>query len=439
MEKILSKIENNDAKIGIIGLGYTGLPLAITFAKEFQVVGYDTNRDIVNSLLGVKSHIKDIKEEDIRRYLNKTLFLTDDYKELSKCDFIIICVPTPLTDEKEPDLSYIKDACETILKILKRGHFIILESTTYPGTTEEVVVPLIEKSGLKIGVDFGVAYSPERVDPGSSHKIENVPKIVAGINEQCTRIVKTLYERVINVVIKVEDCKTAEATKIFENIFRDVNIALVNEFALICEKMGIDVWDVIDAAATKPYGFMPFYPGPGVGGHCIPLDPYYMSYKAKKFGIIPRFIEMSGEINEFMRVHAVNLATAGLSQANLEISRSTVGVIGLAYKKDVEDTRESPSKKIIEEIVGSGGKIKTYDPYVEFIDTNFGRYYSEKSIENALNDADCAIFVTDHEIIKANDLNKLVKCMRHQIVVDCRNIFDYSEAHDFIYLGIGKK
>ena len=439
MKELLAKIENGSAKIGIIGLGYTGLPLVILFAKKFYVVGYDKNEKVINALLKGESHIKDVKNEELRNYLNKTFFPTDKYEEFKKCDFIIICVPTPLTKEKEPDLSYIKGACEEITKILKMGHFIILESTTYPGTTEEIVVPMLEKSGLKAGIDFGVAYSPERIDPGSSHKVENIPKIVAGINQDCTDITAELYKSIIEAgVVKVKDCKTAEATKIFENIFRDINIALVNEFALICERMGIDIWSVINAASSKPFGFMPFYPGPGVGGHCIPLDPYYMSYKAKKFGFIPRFIELSGEINDFMRIHAVNLAEHGLSKVGLSIRGAIIAVIGLAYKKDIDDVRESPAKKIIEEIVMSNGTVKVYDPYVKSIETDCGEYFSEKNLEEALSGVDCAIFVTDHAAIRNNNLNELVKYMRHPIIVDCRNIFDGTKTSDFIYLGIGK-
>lgn len=435
----MEKIRNKSAKIGIFGLGYTGLPLALIFSKKFQVVGYDVNTEVINTLLNGKSHIRDVKDEQLAKYLNKTLFVTDKYKKLEKCDFIIICVPTPLTKEKEPDLSYIKSACEAITKILRKGHFTILESTTYPGTTEEIVVPILERSGLKAGMDFGVAYSPERIDPGSDHKVENITKIVAGINQECTDIVAELYKSIIDAgIIKVKDCKTAEATKIFENIFRDVNIALVNEFALICEKMGINVWSMIEAASTKPFGFMPFYPGPGVGGHCIPLDPYYMSYKAKKFGLIPRFIELSGEINEFMRIHAVNLAEHGLSKVGLNINESTIAVIGLAYKKDIDDIRESPAKKIIEEIAKSGGNVQVYDPYVKFIETDCGEYFSEKNLEDGLNGVDCAIFVTDHTKIKDNNLNELVKHMRHRVVIDCRNIFSGTKMDNIIYIGLGK-
>ena len=439
MKELPSKIEKGDAKIGIIGLGYTGLPLALIFAKKFHVVGYDVNKKVVSTLMNGESYIKDVENKDLKNYLNKTFVPSNKYEKFKKCDFIIICVPTPLTKEKEPDLNYIKSACEVITKILRKGHFVILESTTYPGTTEEIVVPILEKSGLKAGIDFGVAYSPERIDPGSGHKVESIPKIVAGINQKCTDVVAKLYDCVIDAsIVKVEDCKTAEATKIFENIFRNVNIALVNEFALICEKMGINVWSVIDAATTKPFGFMPFYPGPGVGGHCVPLDPYYMSYKAKKFGFIPRFIELSGEINDFMRIHAVNLAEYGLSKVGLSIRESTIAIIGLAYKKDIDDVRESPAEKIIEEIVNSGGNVKVYDPYVKLIETGCGRYLSEKSIEDVLNNVDCAIFVTDHAAIKNNNLNEIVKYMRHQVIVDCKNMFDEINTDNFTYLGIGK-
>ena len=411
----------------------------MSFAKKFCVVGYDINEDIVNLLLNGKSHIKDVKNEEIKIYLNKTFFPTNKYAGLKKCDFIVICVPTPLTEEKEPDLSYVKSACEVILKILRKGHFIILESTTYPGTTEEIVVPILERSGLKAGVDFGVAYSPERIDPGSGHKVEKIPKIVAGINQVCTDIIAKLYVCIINAdVVKVKDCRTAEATKIFENIFRNVNIALVNEFALICERMEINVWDVIDAASTKPFGFMPFYPGPGVGGHCIPLDPYYMSYKAKKFGFIPRFIELSGEMNDFMRIHALNLIEKGLEEVGKKIYNANIAIMGLAYKKDIDDTRESPAKKIVEELVNFSAKIKVYDPYVNAIETRFGMFVSENCIEDASRDVDCAVFITDHNEFNNINLEKIQKLMRHPVIIDCRNIFKNVDDGSIIYYGIGK-
>lgn len=437
MEQLISKIENRDAKIGIIGLGYVGLPLAIIFAKNFQTVGYDVDRETIEILNKGNSHVKDISNSTLNKYLNKTFFPTNNWDEMANCDFFIVCVPTPLDREKEPDLSYVKTASKAISIILKRGQFVILESTTYPGTTEKIVKPILEKSGLKAGQDFGLCFSPERIDPGSSYELEKIPKIVGGINSRCTEIVAKLYESEFNEVVKVKDSRTAEAVKIFENIFRNVNIALVNEFALICEKMDINVWDVIDAAATKPFGFMRFYPGPGIGGHCIPLDPFYMSYAAKKYGIIPRFIELSGEINDFMRLHVINLTDYALSKIGLDFTNATISVMGLSYKRGIDDTRESPAKKIIEEIINMGGKVKAYDPHAKFIDTQYGKIYSEENLVETVKSSDCAIFLTDHEEFSDINLDKMSKYMKHAIIVDCRNIFN-PDNNKILYIGLGK-
>jgi len=438
MKSLLSKIKNRSARIGIIGLGYTGLPLAIAFAKKFGVVGYDINEKTVNLLLSGKSHILDVSDIELKKYLNNSFHPTSDFKKLEECDFIIICVPTPLTAEKEPDLSYIKSACETIARILRRGHVVILESTTYPGTTEEVVIPILERNGLKAGVDFRVAYSPERIDPGNTrYTVNKTPKVVGGTNEECTEIAVTLYRSIIEKVVKVRDTRTAEAVKMVENIFRNVNVALVNELSLIFEKMGIDTWEVIDAAATKPYGFMPFYPGPGVGGHCIPLDPFYMSYIAKRYGFIPRFIETSGEINEFMKLHVVNLVENGLKKVGKKIHGSKIAVMGLAYKKNINDTRESPSIKIIEELANLGADVRAYDPYVKLIETKTGGFYSERNIEDTLKGADCAVFVVDHDIFKEIILGQIVGLMASSVVVDCKNIFN-NKVDNIIYIGVGK-
>lgn len=439
MKNLLMKIKDKTARIGIIGLGYTGLPLAIAFAKKFNVVGYDIKEKTADYLLGGKSHIRDVNDDMIKKYLNKSFYPTTDHKELEECDFIIICVPTPLTAEKEPDISYIKNACETIAMILRlrRGQFVILESTTYPGTTEEVVIPILERSGLKAGIDFGVAYSPERIDPGNKkYTVEKIPKVVGGINEECTEIAAELYGSIIEEVIKVNDAKTAEAVKMVENIFRNVNIALVNELSLIFEKMGINTWEVINAAATKPYGFMPFYPGPGVGGHCIPLDPFYMSYIAKRYGFIPRFIETSGEINEFMKIHAVNLVEKGLKKVGKKIRGAKITVMGLAYKRNIDDTRESPSIKIIEELVNLGAEIKVYDPYLKSIKTKVGEVHSEKNVEDALRGADCAVFVVDHDSFKGIEMERIKELMGSPVVVDCKNVF--KRTANVVYLGIGK-
>ena len=437
MKNLLLKIKDKTARIGIIGLGYTGLPLAIAFAKKFNVVGYDIREKTVDYLLGGKSHILDVGDSGLKQYLNKSFYPTTDHKELEECNFIIICVPTPLTAEKEPDLRYIKSASETIAKILRMGQFVILESTTYPGTTEEVVIPILERSGLKAGIDFGVAYSPERIDPGNKeYTVEKIPKIVGGVNEECTEIAAELYGRIIAEVIKVNDAKTAEAVKMVENIFRNVNIALVNELSLIFEKMGINTWEVIDAAATKPYGFMAFYPGPGVGGHCIPLDPFYMSYIAKRYGFIPRFIETSGEINEFMKVHVVNLVEKGLRKVDKTVYEAKITVMGLAYKKNIDDARESPSIKIIEELVNLGAEVRVYDPYVKSIKTKVWEFYSEKSVEDALRGMDCAVFVVDHDVFKEKRMGWMRGLMMSPVVVDCKNVFD--KGSGVVYQGIGK-
>lgn len=437
MNHLVQKIETNKACVGIVGLGYVGLPLAIAFSKKYNTVGYDVYDKCIENLLSGKSHILDVLDRTLQTYLGKSFFPTKNPEDLKKCDFLIICVPTPLSEKKEPDLTYIKTACNTISKILHKGQFVILESTTYPGTTEEVVLPILESSGLKVVDDFGLAYSPERIDPGNKQfSVESTPKIVGGVNEEATDITALLYGSIINKIIKVKDTKTAEAVKIVENIFRNVNIALVNELALIFEKMGIDTWEVINAASSKPYGFMPFYPGPGVGGHCIPLDPYYMSYKAKKFGFIPRFIETSGEINSFMEIHSVNLIQKGLENVSKKIYGSKIAVLGISYKKNIDDTRESPSIKIIEELIDLGAKIKIYDPFANSVKTKAGKFYSEARIEDALKDSDCAIFITDHDSFRDLDIREVCKLLKHPICIDCKNLFKKTE--NIIYYGIGK-
>jgi UDP-N-acetyl-D-glucosamine dehydrogenase len=382
----------------------------------------------------------DVTDEELQARLNRSFFPYSEESCIRECDFILMCVPTPLIREKEPDLSYIKRCSETIGRFLRKGQFVILESTTYPGTTDEVVVPILERTGLKAGTDFGVAYSQERVDPGNKeYSVQNVPKVVGGIDPECTLVAAALYGSVIPTIIMVKDCRTAEACKLLENIFRSVNIALVNEMALTFEKMDIDIWEVIEAAATKPYGFMPFYPGPGIGGHCIPLDPYYLAYKARRYGVIPRFIELAGEINDFMRLHAVNLAEAGLKRIGKSFCNSSIAVVGLSYKKDIDDSREAPGKKVIEEIVGQGGKIKVYDPYVGEIETHVGSFKSEPSLAAALKDIDCAIFLVEHARFAGLKAEYFLHLMAHPpVVIDCKNIFKAQDMEGAVYLAIGK-
>lgn len=437
MKELFTKIEDRKVIIGIIGQGYVGLPLAMAYSKEFRVYGYDISEEVIGKLKRGKSHIQDVSDAVLTNMLQKKYLPTSDSADLRLCDVIIICVPTPLTEDKLPDMSYIKSACNTICTVLHKGQFIILESTTYPGTTNEVVIPMLEKTGLKAGMDFGVAYSPERVDPGNvKFSIDKIPTIVGGINAECTDIAAALYGAIVDTVVPVSDARTAESVKMVENIFRNVNIALVNEMALIFERMGINTWEVIEAAATKPYGYMPFYPGPGIGGHCIPLDPFYMSYKAKKFGFIPRFIDTSAEINEYMKVHVVNLIERGLNKKNKKINGAKITIMGLAYKKNIGDTRESPAIKIIEEIVNLGGNVRVYDPHARSIITKAGEFFSVESIDNALTGAECSVFITDHNEFSTIHMEKIIELMDTPIVIDTKNIF--SSSAEIVYLGIGK-
>jgi UDP-N-acetyl-D-glucosamine dehydrogenase len=437
MRDLLSDIQHKRVKIGILGQGYVGLPLALTFAKKFTVIGYDINEKMIEQLKRGSSPIDDIDDMTLVQYLNKTYYPSNNPDDLKQCCIFIICVPTPLTADKLPNLAYIKSACDTIAGFLLYGHFIVLESTTYPGTTEEVVVPILEETGLKAGIDFGVAYSPERIDPGNHQfTVEKIPKVIGGISEECTDIAAALYGQVIEKIVRVKNARTAESVKMVENIFRNVNIALVNELSLIFEKMNVDTWEVIDGAATKPYGYMPFYPGPGVGGHCIPLDPFYLSYKAKKFGFIPRFIDTSAEINEFMKMHVINLGERGLKSKGKSIYKAKISVFGLAYKKNINDVRESPAIEIIDELINLGAEVRVFDPHIASITTKKGIFTSERTLPIALDGADCAIFLVDHDEFCTFDQSMLHKKMRTPVVVDCKNIIQRNEH--IVYLGIGK-
>ena len=422
--ELKAKIERRTARLALVGLGYVGLPLAILFAKQFQVYGFDSNRELVKDLRAGRSHIDDTPASAVKSMIGKSFFPTDDASELRPCDFVIVTVPTPLSASKEPDLGPIERAGESIAKNLQTGQFVILESTTYPGTTRDVLIPILEKSGLSAGLDFGVAYSPERVDPGNRNfRTENTPKVVGGINTSCTQLAASLFECVVGRVVVVESCEVAEATKMLENVFRAVNIALVNELTLALDRMGINTWHVIDAASTKPYGFMPFYPGPGIGGHCIPLDPFYMSYRARQFGLVTRFIELSGETNEFMKFHAVNLLAEGLEQLGKRLRNATVVVFGVSYKKDIKDTRESPARKIIAELHRRGCGIKIYDPIAQVIETDVGSFRTEASAERALKDSDAVLILTDHSVFRDLATMDFRRLMRGTpVIVDTRNV-----------------
>ncbi len=436
MDKLISKINDNSAVVGIMGLGYVGLPLAMVFAKKFNVIGYDVSENIVTTLKSGKSHIKDISSNVLNTYLGSSFHPTSNVDDLNKCDFFIICVPTPLNGDHEPDLKYVESATITISKILRKDQFVVLESTTYPGTTEEVLVPILEESGLKAGVHFGVAHSPERIDPGNTYNVEDIPKVVGGINQECTEIATMMYGAVLKHIVPVTNARTAEAAKILENTFRCVNIALINEMSLIFDMMDINTWEVVQTAATKPYGFMSFYPGPGIGGHCIPLDPYYLSYQAKKLGFMPRFIEIAAEINHYMKIYTVNVAREALRNVGKQLRNSNIAVFGLAYKKNIDDARESPALYVIESLKNLGSNVTIYDPYISAFKTPFGTLFSQNSIEETLKDADCAIFLVDHDEYRNIDQETITALMRHPIIIDCKNIFD--KHHDIPCYGIGK-
>lgn len=421
IKELKKKILNRKAKVGIIGLGYVGLPLALTFVKGgFRVYGMDIDKDRVKSVGEGVSHILDIPSSQIKEAISRgKLAVTNDFLHIKELDAVIICVPTPLYKTKEPDVSYIVSAVENIKKYMKRGQIVVLESTTYPGTTEEVMLPVLESNGMKEGRDFYLAFSPERIDPGNKkYNTKNTPKIIGGISESSTEIARILYEQVIDTVIPVSSSKVAEMVKLLENTFRIVNIGMVNELTLMCDKLGINVWEVIDAAKTKPYGFMPFYPGPGVGGHCIPVDPIYLSWKARMHGFEARFIDLASYVNSEMPHYVVNKVIEGLNDHKKSLRCSSVMVVGVAYKKDVKDLRESPALEIIDMLIKKGALVSYYDPYLPYLkidDINLKRAEFNKA---SFRDSDCVIIATDHTNVDYKFIADNSK-----LIVDTRNIF----------------
>ncbi len=399
MKKLLAKIDDRTAVIGIVGLGYIGLPLAITFCNSgFRVVGFDMQAKKVAEINNGKSYISDVSDEAISEARGKKLLeATTDMSRLGSIDAVCICVPTPLTKNKEPDLQYVKAVSEELKKYLKPEQLVILESTTYPGTTREVILPVLEASGLKVGRDFYLAYSPEKVDPGNTrYGIKNTPKLVGGIEEKSAEIACRLYQKVIDRVIPVSSPEVAEMTKLFENVFRSVNIALVNEMSVLCENMGVSVWEVIDAASSKPFGFMPFYPGLGVGGHCIPLDPYYLSNKAREYDFHTRFIEVAASINENMPNHIANRISEALNDRGVSMRGARILILGIAYKKDIDDCRESPALKLMKLLKEKGAKVSYNDKYISCLKLNGETLQSIELDAGNLADADCSVIATDH-------------------------------------------
>jgi UDP-N-acetyl-D-glucosamine dehydrogenase len=397
--RLEEKIRDKSAKIGIVGIGYVGLPLAVAFAMAgFKVLGFDIRQKNVDSVNRGESYIADVSNESLSEVVtSKFLEATTDQSRISEVDAICICVPTPLTTTKDPDLSYVIHESEAISKYLRSGQLVVLESTTYPGTTKQVVLPNLESSGLRCSVDFYLAYSPERVDPGNKdHNVRNTPKIVGGLDSQSTQLAQLLYSQIADTIVPVSCPEVAEMTKVFENVFRSVNIALVNELAHLCERMGLSVWEVIGAASTKPFGYMPFRPGPGIGGHCIPLDPYYLANKARELDFHTRFIELAAEINERMPYHVVSRVLEALNTGGKGLNGAKVLVLGVAYKKDVEDTRESPSLKIIQLLREKGAEVSYNDPYIPQIRVSAGDMKSVELSGECLASMDCVVIATDH-------------------------------------------
>jgi UDP-N-acetyl-D-glucosamine dehydrogenase len=411
-----ARINSGQLTASIIGLGYVGLPLAVELAKAgIKVIGFDVHAGKVAELNDGRSYIPDVAADDVAATVQSGhLRATTNPADLHDVDVIDICVPTPLRKTKDPDLSYVIQAVDTAAGVLRKDQLIILESTTYPGTTVEVVKPALEAKGLKAGTDFYLAFSPERVDPGNpTFQTRNIPKVVGGIDAQSTELATAFYRKVVETVVPVSSTEVAEMVKLLENTFRAVNIGLVNELALMCHRMNIDVWEVIDAAKTKPFGFMPFYPGPGLGGHCIPIDPFYLSWKARQNGFEARFIELAGHVNSSMPEYVVRRVGDALNMHRKAINGSKVHVIGVAYKRDVNDLRESPALDIIELLERRGASVTYSDPYVpEFSHAHL----SLKSIAPEEATADCAVIVTDHKVF---DYPAIVK--RFPLIVDTRN------------------
>lgn len=426
---IREKIADGSVQVATVGLGYVGLPLSVEFASAgLSVTGLDVNPEKVASILEGRSYVRDVPSDRIAELVRSgRLSATTDFSTLKDGDAIIICVPTPLSKTKDPDLSLVVNATSEISKRLRPGQLVILESTTYPGTTEELILPTLEESGLKVGEDFFLAFSPERVDPGNeTWNTHNTPKIIGGTTPVCKEVAQALYSRAVKTVIPVSSTRTAEMVKLLENTFRSVNIGLVNEVALMCDRLGVDVWEVIDAAATKPFGFMPFYPGPGLGGHCIPIDPLYLSWKLKTLNYRARFIELAGEVNSSMPYYVVNKIQDAFNERTRSIKGSVILLLGMSYKKDIDDVRESPALDVLRILEKKGAEVIYHDPFVPELDLD-GVKYQSKPLEEALETADCAVILTEHTCF---DIENIIAKAR--LVVDTRNATRGSRSEKII-------
>ena len=419
VDEVIRRFRSDDLTVGVIGLGYVGLPLAVEEARSgLHVIGFDVTEAVVRGVNAGLSHIKDLTHDDVRVLRDSgKLEATTDMERLSECDAISICVPTPLSKTRDPDVSYILSATASVKKALRRGQLVVLESTTYPGTTREMLLPALEEGGMKAGEDFFLCFSPERVDPGNAKwLIKNTPKVIGGVTAACTSVGQALYERFIDTVVPVSSCEVAELTKLLENTYRAVNIGLVNETAIVADRLGVDVWEVIDAASTKPFGFMRFTPGPGLGGHCIPVDPHYLSWKMRTLNYKTRFIDLAGEINAEMPAFVVDKVRQALNNHRKPVRGSTVLLLGMAYKKDISDVRESPALDVLRLLLADGSRVEYHDPYVPVVSEDGHCFESIPLTEDRLASADAVVILTDHTSF---DFGWIFQ--HSQILVDTRN------------------
>ena len=432
-----NKIENREAQIGVIGLGYVGLPLAMEFVRAgFHVTGIDVDQEKVKKLNRGENYIQDIKDEPVKNAVEMNqLSATSDFSVIQNLDAISICVPTPLNKQKNPDISFINQVMENMKDFIHHDMLIVLESTSYPGTTRELILPEMESKGLRVGHEFYLCFSPERIDPGNEkYKTANTPKILGGITSKCGEMGGFLYETIVEQVVKVSSPETAEMVKLLENTFRAINIGLANEVAIMCEKLGIDVWEVIDAAATKPFGFMKFTPGPGLGGHCIPIDPHYLSWKLKTLDYNARFIELAAEMNTSMPLHMVDLVREGLNRNGKGIFGSQIIILGVAYKKNVNDVRESPALDVMKLLKNDGAELSFYDPYVSFVGLNGNRMMGIETLtKETLKNSDAIVILTDHDQIDFQFVEE-----NSDLIIDSRNVIK-NDHPNVIKLGVGKK
>lgn len=419
-EELLRRISTRDARVGIVGLGYVGLPLAVEFAEVgFHVVGVDVSEEKVALLNSGKSYVGDIPSERLAPLVQSGKFVAStNYRDLETVDAISICVPTPLRKTKDPDMSYVIQSLEAVAEVAHEGLLVVLESTTYPGTTDELIEPKFSDAGFKVGEDVFIAFSPERIDPSNpTYGVRNTPKVVGGVTPACTEVAVALYSTAVDHVIPVSSPTSAEMVKLLENTFRAVNIGLVNEIALMCDRLGVNVWEVIEAAKSKPFGFMPFYPGPGLGGHCIPIDPLYLSWKLKTLNYTARFIELASEINTSMPTYVVTKVTDALNDDGKAVRGSRIVVLGVAYKRDVDDVRESPALDVLQLLIEKGANVVYHDPHVTSLRLEDGHNVSSTPYSDALlADSDCVVVVTDHSAIDYSHVKSTAR-----LVVDSRN------------------